>query len=258
MSIRPSFSSAIRSCEREPTTASRAPGAGDTKSPRCSTRLKIHVYNQGLGGRSSRGYIDEGAWAKLLPDIQTGDYVLIEFGHNDAADSQNYPNRMTAPGNGDDLQQVTSKVTGNSSTVHSYGWYLRQYVKDAKTKGATVIICSSIPRNQWTDGKIKRGFDGYAAWAQDAAKQSGALFLPLNEIAADKYDALGQEETKKYFNDIQHTKKIGAQLNAKAVVEGIRQLKDCPLKDDLLPVGAGAGDAAGGIGSGEFHHLCGR
>jgi hypothetical protein len=98
-----------------------------------------------------------------------------------------------------------------------------------------MIICSPVPRNQWIDGKIKRGFDGYAGWAEEAAKQSGAFFIPLNEIAANHYDALGQEKTRKYFNDIQHTKKIGAQLNARSVVEGLRQLKDCPLASDLLP-----------------------
>jgi hypothetical protein len=110
-------------------------------------------------------------------------------------------------------------------------------VKDAKSKGANVIICSPPPRNKWQDGKIVRGLDGYAGWAQEAAKQSGALFIDLNTISADKYDALGQDATKPLFNDFQHSKKTGARLNAESVVTGIKGLKDCPLAKDLAVAG---------------------
>ncbi|HEX3357386.1 MAG TPA: rhamnogalacturonan acetylesterase [Tepidisphaeraceae bacterium] len=198
--------------------------------------VKIHVYNEGRGGRSSRGYIEEGAWKSVLSRIQPGDFVIVQFGHNDSANSQNYPDRITVKGNGDETQEIDSPVTKQKETIHSYGWYLRQYIHDAKEKGATVIICSPVPRNTWADGKIKRGFDGYAAWAQEAAKMGGALFIDLNSLAADRYDALGQEKTAHYFNDNQHTVKIGARVNAESVVEGIKQLKDCPLASYLLPV----------------------
>ena len=46
---------------------------------------KIHVYNEGAGGRSSRGYIEEGLWAKILARLQPGDFVFVMFGHNDSA-----------------------------------------------------------------------------------------------------------------------------------------------------------------------------
>jgi rhamnogalacturonan acetylesterase len=196
---------------------------------------KVHVYNDGLGGRSSRGYIEEGAWAKIVAQLQPGDFVLVEFGHNDAANSKNYPDRIDLKGSGDDTQQIESPVTHQQETIHTYGWYLRQYIKDATGKGATVIICSPIPRNQWKDGKIKRGFDGYAQWAEESAKAGGAVFMDLNSIAADHYDALGQDAAKAYFFDTQHTRKIGAHLNAQCVAEGIRKLTGCALADDLLP-----------------------
>jgi rhamnogalacturonan acetylesterase len=192
---------------------------------------KIHVYNEGHGGRSSRSFIEEGLWTNVLERIQPGDFVIVEFGHNDSANSKNYPDRTTITGGGDETIELG--VSPAKKTLHTYGWYLRQYVADAKAKGATTIICSPIPRNTWIDGKIKRGFDGYARWAAAAAKASGALFIDLNTIAADHYDALGQEKTATYFNDNQHTKKIGARLNAECVVEGIKQLKDCPLRNDL-------------------------
>jgi lysophospholipase L1-like esterase len=196
---------------------------------------KIHVYNEGRGGRSSRGYIEEGAWARIVAQLEPGDFVMLHFGHNDAKNSQNYPDRVTVAGNGDETKEIESPVTHEKETIHSYGWYMRQYVKDAKAKGATAIICSSAPRNQWVDGKIKRGLDGYAQWAAEAAKASGAPFIDLNTLAANRYDALGKEQAAKYFFDSQHTTKAGARLNAEAVVEGLKQLKDCPLANDLAP-----------------------
>ena len=119
------------------------------------------------------------------------------------------PTASRSKGSGEETQEIDSP-TGQKQTVHTYGWYLRQYATDAKAKGATLVICSPVPRNTWTDGKIKRGFDGYAQWAADAAKTSGALFVDLNTIAADRFDALGQQEAAKYFADNQHTTKAGA------------------------------------------------
>lgn len=197
---------------------------------------RIHVYNEGHGGRSSRSYTDEGLWAKILDRMQSGDFVILQFGHNDSANSQSYPDRTTIMGDGDETIQLG--VGDKKRTVHTYGWYLRQYVADARAKGAMVIICSPAPRNTWIDGKIKRGFDGYVRWASTSAKASVTFFIDLNAFAADRYDALGQEKAATYFNDFQHTKKIGAHLNAESVVEGIKQLKDCPLAKDLAPVAA--------------------
>lgn len=196
---------------------------------------KIHVYNEGRGGRSSRGYIQEGLWATILGQLHAGDFVIVQFGHNDAANSANYPDRITLSGNADDQREMESPVTHQKQLIHSYGWYLRQYVQDAKAKGATVIICSPTPRSTWVDGKIKRGFDGYAQWAADAAKQSGAAYIDLNRIAADRYDAIGQQKSAQYFADNQHTTKLGAKLNAEAVVQGIRGLTGVTLAGALLP-----------------------
>jgi rhamnogalacturonan acetylesterase len=195
---------------------------------------KIHVYNEGMGGRSSRGYREEGAWARIIERMQPGDFVIIQFGHNDTANSQNYPDRATITGGGEETTQFG--VGEARKVIHTYGWYLRQYVKDAKARGAIVIICSPVPRNNWVGGKIKRGFDGYAEWAADAARTSGALFIDLNRLAADRFDALGQDGARPYFNDLQHTTKIGAHLNAESVVAGIAKLKDRRLAGDLLPL----------------------
>ncbi len=193
---------------------------------------KIHVYNEGRGGRSSRGYIEEGAWKQVLERLQPGDYVIVQFGHNDSANSANYPNRTTINAAGD--EQVQVGLGDKKQVIHTYGWYLRQYVKDGKAKGATVIICSPVPRDRWVGGKIVRGFDGYAGWAAESAQASGAPFIDLNGICADRFDALGEgEKTKIYVDGFQHTTKHGARLNAESVVAGIRLLQNCPLAADL-------------------------
>jgi len=193
---------------------------------------KIHVYNEGRGGRSSRGYIEEGLWKGVLARVEPGDWVLVQFGHNDAANSRNYPDRVTGRGSGDEMADVNAP--GGKKSVHSYGWYLKQYVRDATQKGAQVVVLSPVPRNQWADGKIKRGFDGYVQWAAEAAKASGAYYIDLNALAADRYDALGQEAAPGLFNDTQHTRKAGARVNAESVVAGLRQLQDCPLTASLV------------------------
>jgi rhamnogalacturonan acetylesterase len=193
---------------------------------------KIHVYNEGAGGRSSRLYIEEGLWGKILERLQPGDFVSVMFAHNDEANSMNYPDRATVMASGNESLQIGFSTA--RKVIHSYGWYMQQYVKDAKAKGATLIICSPVPRNQWADGKIKRGFDGYAKWAAEAAKASGAPFIDLNTIACDRYDALGgQDKVRPYFNDQQHTTKLGAKVNAESFVAGLKQLKDVPLVQAL-------------------------
>ena len=190
-----------------------------------ATRLLI--YNEGRGGRSSRGYREEGAWSKILEQLQPGDFVMVQFAHNDTANSANYPDRATINSGGEESVQVG--VGDQRKIIHTYGWYLRQYAADVKAKGATLVICSPAPRNQWAQGKIKRGFDGYAVWAAEAARATGTAFIDLNELAGERFDALGQEKSRAYFNDPQHTTKIGARLNAECVVAGLRLLNGNPL-----------------------------
>src|SRR5882724_8337693 len=94
---------------------------------------KIHVYNEAHGGRSSRSYIEEGLWDKILDRLQPGDFILLQFGHNDSSNSQNYPDRATITGMGDEIMHIGVGVS--NKVVHTYGWYLREYVRDARAKG---------------------------------------------------------------------------------------------------------------------------
>jgi lysophospholipase L1-like esterase len=193
---------------------------------------KIKVENRALGGRSSRTFITEGLWDKVLADLQPGDFVLMQFGHNDGGSLTDGRGRASLKGNGDETQEVTLPNSDKKEVVHTYGWYMRKYVKDAKEKGATPIVLSPIPRNIWKDDKVARASNDYGKWAAEAAKAEKALFVDLNEIIAKRYEKEGQEKVKtEYFGsaDHTHTTPAGAEVNAACVVEGLKELKDCPL-----------------------------
>lgn len=203
-------------------------------------KTKINVENRARGGRSSRTFLTEGLWDKVLQEMKSGDFVLMQFGHNDGGSLSDPHSRASLKGNGDETKEATD-ADGKKETVHSYGWYLRKYISDAKAKGATPIVLSLIPRNDWKDGKVARASEGYGKWAAEAAKQEGVAFVDLNGIIADHYDKMGQEKVKAFFpEEHTHTNHAGAELNARCVIEGLKGLEKCPLCDDLLPAAAGA------------------
>ena len=200
---------------------------------------KVRVVNKARGGRSSRTYYTEGIWDQVLAEIKPGDFVLMQFGHNDGGAMTGPKARASIKGNGDETKEVLEEASGKMVTVHSYGWYLRKYCTDAKAKGATAIVLSPIPRNIWKDGEtsVARASNDYGKWAAEAAKQVEAPFVDLNEIVAARYEKLGAEKVKaELFTaaDHTHTTPAGAALNAECVVEGLRQLNDCPLSEMAL------------------------
>jgi len=197
---------------------------------------KISISNQAMAGRSTRTFISEGRWDKVMSTIKAGDYFLVVFGHNEgsAPDTTKNGRRGVLKGIGEETKELTLK-DGKIEVVHTYGWYLRKFVNDAKAKGAIPIIASMIPRNEFRDGKVMRANNDYGKWSAEVAAQTGAYFVDLNSITSDKYDKLGPDETKKLFpGDHTHTNIDGARINAASVTEGLRLLKDCHLKDYLL------------------------
>ena len=193
-------------------------------------RTKTCVTNRALGGRSSRTFFTEGLWEKVRSGLKPGDFVIMQFGHNDGGSLNSNPTRASLKGIGEETQEVTL-TNGTKQVVHTYGWYLRTYIREAKEKSATPIVCSLVPRNDWKDGKVLRATNGYGGFAAAVAREEGVPFIDLNELIARKYESEGQEVvTKKYFlNEHTHTTPAGAELNAQSVVEGIRSLEDCPL-----------------------------
>ncbi|HEV8283900.1 MAG TPA: rhamnogalacturonan acetylesterase [Chitinophagaceae bacterium] len=211
-------------------------GWGDLISPLFDT-TKIKIENDALGGTSSRTFLIKGLWDKVLSKVQKGDYVIMQFGHNDSGPLDDTARaRGTIKGVSDSVKEVYNPITKQQEVVHTYGWYLAKIANDAKAKGATVFICSPIPRNDWKEGKVTRYNEtGYGLWAKQTAESTGAYFIDLNNLIADEYDAMGKEKVNPFFpNDHTHTSRDGATLNAACVVKGIRELKKCDLKKYLL------------------------
>ena len=216
---------------------------------------KVTVLNHARAGRSSRTFVTEGLWDKLLGAMKAGDFVLIQFGHNDGGPLDTGRARGSLPGLGDQTQEVTMP-DGTKQVVHTFGWYMRKMVADTKARGATPILLSLTVRNIWTDGKVERGVGDYGKWAAQIAQSQGVAFLDLTTLIADRYEQMGQEKVKELFpKDHTHTSQEGASLNASLVVEGLKRIES-PLETYLAPptlwligdstVRNGRGDGAGG------------
>jgi rhamnogalacturonan acetylesterase len=200
-------------------------------------QTKIQLVNRARGGRSSRTFQTEGLWDQVLAELKPGDFVLIQFGHNDGGAVNDASRaRGSLRGIGEETEEIDNLITKKHEVVHTYGWYMRKYITDAKAKGATPIVLSQIPRNIWKGGKVERVVNSYGGWAGEAAKSAGAFFIDLNEIVAKQYEVIGQEKVgKEYFlTDHTHTTPLAARLNAESIASGLRELKNCPLAKFLL------------------------
>jgi lysophospholipase L1-like esterase len=196
---------------------------------------KINVSNQAMAGRSTRTFIKEGRWDRVLSTLKKGDFVLMQFGHNEGSrpDTSRAGYRGVLRGIGEDTVQLTWP-NGTPETVHTYGWYIRKFVRDAKAKGATPIVLSMIPRNEFREGKVMRADKDYGLWAKQIADEEGVMFIDLNAITADKYDAWGPEKVKTFFpGDHTHTNQGGARENAVSIVDGIKANPKNPLNQYL-------------------------
>ena len=200
---------------------------------------KINVDNRAIGGRSSRSYIMEDEWNETLAFVKPGDVILFQWGHNDSGPLDDPARaRGTLRGIGDETKDIYNPILKINETVHTYGWYLRKYIHDAKAKGAIPIILSPIPRKVWKDGKVVRNTENYGGWARDVAEQEHTGFINLNEIIAQRYDAMGQAAVEPLFADPNtHTSAAGAELNAESVVAGLKALPNDPVAQYLSAKG---------------------
>jgi len=190
---------------------------------------KIQVQNRAIGGRSSRTFFTEGRWDAMLGEMKKGDLVLIQFGHNDVGPlDERGKFRGSVKGTGDETEEV-KKPDGSVETVRSYGWYLKYYARSAKAKGATVVLCSPVPHK-----KFEGDWKEWRPWVKACAEAEGALYLDLAGIIAGRYAAMKPAEVEAFFADKgTHTNAAGSMFNAKAVIDGMRELPGDPLADYL-------------------------
>ena len=203
---------------------------------------KITLVNAARAGRSTRSFIREGLWDKVYNSLQPGDFVTIQFGHNDICPITDQKARGVIPGTQDTLH-VYHMDNDTYEVVYSFGWYLRKMIDDVREKGATPILVSLTPRNEWPGGKIERRDATYGKWYREVVEQTGVAFIDMHNISADFLDkkfAVGslpadKEKAKAkvstikekagdtYFKkDHTHTSKLGAQMNAQSFAKGLR------------------------------------
>ena len=206
---------------------------------------KIDIVNAAMAGRSCRTYLNEGRWEKVYNSLKPGDFVLIQFGHNDispidkpkyrgaiaTADDSCHVYRMQTAKEDLTKQNVidqklkSNTLVGSYEVVFSFGWYLKKFIQDVREKGATPILVSLTPRNEWPEGKMERRNDSYGVWYRQVVKDTGVEFVDLHNLAADFYDKKcgSKEKANKYFKkDHTHTSLLGAKINAKCVAQGLK------------------------------------
>jgi lysophospholipase L1-like esterase len=205
-------------------------GWGERIAPFFDTN-KINVVNHAIGGRSARTFFTEGRWQKVLDAIRPGDFVIVQFGHNDQGrigDSA-MKGRPDGKGIGDETVE-DAKPDGTKELVHTFGWYMAKFTTDAQAKRATVILVSPIPHKQhW---QTDRDFVNIAQWDTEVAKAHDALYFDLTMVITDAYKKAGADKVETFFADKgTHTTDTGAQFNAACVIAGLKSLPGDPLEN---------------------------
>ena len=144
----------------------------------------VTCINEALNGRSSKSFIDEGAWAKALAD--KGDYYLIQFGHNDMKGKG--PERETDP-------------------ETTYAANIRRYIRDARAIGAVPVVVTSLSRRNYRDGVLVQDLKNYSAAARRVGMEEDVAVIDLNAMStkllegmtqaqADEFNATGHEDQR--------------------------------------------------------------
>lgn len=208
--------------------ADRYPQLGWGQMLACGLQPGTDVINRAIGGRSTKSFIAEGRWDRLMAESRPGDTVLIQFGHNDA--SSNRPERF-AP----------------AATM--YRDNLLRMIWEAKGRGLTPVLVTPPARRSFQNGKAKADFAAYSAVMRDLVATTGVPVLDLEGRSLAMLDATGEAASKKFYlhltaadkvpafpnglNDDTHFSEIGARAMADIVAAELKGAK-LPISDRVL------------------------
>ncbi|GLB35881.1 putative ferrous iron transport protein B [Lyophyllum shimeji] len=182
--------------------------------------LTIPVVNNAVAGRSSRSYTEEGRFATLANTAKSGDYVVIEFGHNDGTANPDN-GRQVAFGDGYDTTATVTAANGTQIVIHTFPSYIQNAVNLFKAKGAIPIVSSQTPSNIWSSGAIAAP-PRFVGYAQTAASRTSVTYVNHYAYVAQAYNKLGQTATTAFYPvDHTHTSPAGANVVAQAFVRGL-------------------------------------
>ncbi len=197
---------------------------------------RLCVLDKAKGGRSAKSFYEEGSWKPLYDALKAGDYVFIQFGHNDSKKSD--PNRFTDP-------------------ATSYRQYLKRYIEETRSKGACPILLTSIQRNAWEpDKSLKDTHGGYPPAMRALSKELNVPLIDLHARTDRLFQRLGSEKTASLFMNLgkgispnfpdgsvdnTHLQETGARAICRLVVDAIED-QELPLRACLqtLPAKAAA------------------
>ncbi|THH42123.1 rhamnogalacturonan acetylesterase [Neolewinella litorea] len=204
----------------------RRPETGWGESLSAYLRPAVSVENHARNGRSSRSFRQEGLWQTVYERITPGDYVFIQFGHNDPKPD-----------------------TSRFSSPEDYGENLKRYVRETRERGATAVILSPIVRRDFdATGNLQPTHGVYPAAAQRAAEEMKVPFIDMTARSRELISGMGDAPSKDLFlwlepgehpnypegvQDDTHLSPAGALAIAALVVDGIRET-GLPLRRQIV------------------------
>ncbi|GLB35883.1 putative GDSL-like Lipase/Acylhydrolase family protein [Lyophyllum shimeji] len=183
--------------------------------------LSIPVVNMAIAGRSARSYTDEGRFTTLINTAKKGDFVVIEFGHNDGTSGAVDNGREDAVGDGYNTTATVTEPDGSTLVIHTFTYYIQNAVTALQAKGAIPIVSSQTPDNIWSGSSIAAG-PRFVGYMQTVGTRTGAVYVDHYDYVAQAYNKLGQTAVTAFYPlDHTHTSPAGANVVAQAFVRGL-------------------------------------
>ncbi len=137
------------------------------------------IVNRAQNGRSTKSFIDEGRWQAVTAALRPGDWVIIQFGHND--EKAEDPTRYAAPHG-------------------AYEQNLRRFVRETRDRGGHPVLCTPVMRRRWDDqGRLVDLHGDYPAVVRQVAREENVPLLDLHLVTRDLIEEHGVEGSKKLF-----------------------------------------------------------
>jgi len=177
----------------------------------------VTVDNRAKNGRSTRTFISEGLWGKLINDVKEGDYVFIQFGHNDES----------------------KEKTERYSSPEEYKKNLTKFITETIAKKATPVLLTPVSRRKFKDGKAIETHELYSKLVRELSQQIKTPFIDLDKKSRELYQQYGEETSKLFFLQLQpgehpnypdgkidntHFSELGARKIAQIVLAEIKTL----------------------------------
>jgi lysophospholipase L1-like esterase len=138
----------------------------------------VRIENLAMNGRSSKSFRDEGRWRPVLDRLQPGDYVIVQFGHND--EKKEDPKRYSEP-------------------FGSFKQNLERYVREVREKQGWPILATPVTRRSFSDGVLKDSHGDYSVAMRQVATEQKVPLLELHQRSAELVAKLGLEASKKLY-----------------------------------------------------------